>query len=38
MLVDRNTDEVLRQIPPEQILKMRHRLEELMGLIFDRTA
>jgi uncharacterized FlaG/YvyC family protein len=38
MLIDRNTDEVLRQIPPEQILKMRHRLEELMGLLFDRTA
>jgi flagellar protein FlaG len=38
MLIDRNTDEVLRQIPPEQILKMRHRLEELMGLLFDSTA
>ena len=37
-LVDRNTDEVLRQIPPDQILKMRQRLEELMGLILDTSA
>ena len=37
-LIDRETDEVLRQVPPDQILKMRQRLEELMGLIFDSTA
>lgn len=37
-LVDRDTDEVLRQVPPDQILKMRQRLEEVMGLIFDGTA
>ena len=37
-LVNRETEEVLRQIPPEQILKMRQRLEELMGILFDSTA
>jgi flagellar protein FlaG len=37
-LVNRDTEEVLRQVPPEQILKMRQRLEELMGIIFDGTA
>ena len=37
-LVNRNTDEVLRQVPPDQILAMRQRLEELLGLIFDTTA
>ena len=37
-LIDRDTEEVLRQIPPDQILKMRQRLEELMGLIFDTTV
>ena len=37
-LVNRDTQEVLRQIPPEQILKMRQRLEELMGILFDSTA
>jgi len=37
-LVDRDTQEVLRQVPPEQILNMRHRLEEMLGVIFDQTA
>jgi flagellar protein FlaG len=37
-LVNRETDEVLRQLPPDQILKMRQHLQELMGLMFDGTA
>ncbi len=37
-LVDSDTNEVLRQMPPDQILKMRQRLEEVMGLMFDGTA
>lgn len=37
-LVDRDTQKVLRQIPPDQILAMRQRLEELLGVIFDQTA
>ena len=37
-LVNRDTKEVIRQIPPDQILQMRQRLEELMGVMFDTTA
>lgn len=37
-LVNSDTDEVLRQIPPDQILKMRQHLQELMGMMFDGTA
>ncbi len=37
-LIDRDTQKVLRQIPPDQILAMRQRLEELLGVIFDQTA
>jgi len=37
-LVDRDTQQVLRQVPPEELLRMRQRLEELMGVIFDHTA
>jgi flagellar protein FlaG len=37
-LVNRDTDEVLRQLPPDQILRMRQRLQELQGLLFDESA
>lgn len=37
-VIDRDTGEVLRQMPPEQILRMRQRLQELMGVLFDVTA
>jgi flagellar protein FlaG len=37
-LVNADTEEVIRQMPPEAILKMRQRLEELLGIIFDTTA
>ncbi len=37
-LVNSNTDEVIRQMPPEAILKMRQRLEELLGVLFDTMA
>ena len=37
-IIDRNTGEVLRQIPPDQILKMRHHLREALGLVFDHMA
>ena len=37
-LIDRDTQKILRQIPPDQILAMRQRLEELLGVIFDQTA
>lgn len=37
-VIDRNTGDVIRQLPPEQILKMRQHLQELMGVMFDVTA
>jgi flagellar protein FlaG len=37
-IIDRDTGEVLRQIPPDQILKMRHHLREALGLVFDHMA
>ena len=33
-IIDSETDEVLRQIPPEEVLKMRERLAEAAGVIF----
>lgn len=37
-IIDRDTGEVLRQIPPDQILKMRRHLREALGLVFDHIA
>jgi flagellar protein FlaG len=34
---DRETDEVIRQIPPEELLKIREKMVELTGLLFDQT-
>ena len=34
-IVNRDTGETVRQIPAEQILKMRQRMQELSGSIFD---
>ncbi len=37
-LVDHATNEVIRQVPPDQILKLRQRIEEFLGVVFDQTA
>jgi len=34
-VVDQNTDEVIRQIPPEELLKLTQHLAELTGNIVD---
>ena len=34
---DRETDEVIRQIPPEELLTIREKMVELTGLLFDQT-
>lgn len=36
-VVDTETDEVIRQVPPEEILDMHTRLEELRGNIVSTT-
>ena len=38
MVVDRTTDEVVRQIPSAEIVALRQRLEETAGGFFDETA
>lgn len=35
---DRETEEVLREIPPEQILDLVAKLQELVGLLVDKRA
>jgi len=37
-VIDRDTGDELKQLPPEEILKMRQHLQELMGVLFDVTA
>lgn len=34
-VLNRETDEVIRQIPPESMLKMAQRIEDLTGLLVD---
>lgn len=37
-VVDRATDEVVRQIPSEEVLRLRQRLAEMTGVLFDGSA
>ena len=37
-VIDSETDEVIRQIPSEEILEMQHRLGEMNGLLFRNRA
>lgn len=37
-VVDSETDEVIRQIPPEHVLKLVQRLESLDSLMFEEQA
>ncbi len=34
-IIDRDTREVIRQIPPEELLHIAARLNDLVGLLFD---
>ncbi len=35
---ERNTGEVIRQVPPEEVLDLKKKLEDLVGLLFDQKA
>lgn len=35
---DRQTDEIIREIPPEQFLDLVAKLQELVGLLVDKRA
>jgi flagellar protein FlaG len=37
-VVDRSTKEVIRQIPPEDLLQLHDKLEELRGVLFNGKA
>jgi len=34
-VVDKDTGEVIKQFPPEQVLKLRERLSEMSGLLVE---
>ena len=37
-VINRDTDQVIRQIPPERLVHLREKLEELQGVLFnDKT-
>ncbi|MCG6966522.1 MAG: flagellar protein FlaG [Chromatiaceae bacterium] len=37
-VVDRETEEVVRQIPSEELMRLRKRLQEAAGVIFQDSA
>ena len=37
-VVDKESDEVIRQIPPEEVVALRERMAEMRGLLFDREG
>lgn len=37
-VIDRETDEVVRQIPSEELMRLRKRLEQAAGAIFQGSA
>jgi len=38
MLFEKGTDKLIRQIPPEAILNLKQRINDLLGIIYDKTA
>ncbi len=37
-VVDPKTNKVIKQIPPEELLKLREKLDELIGILFEARA
>ena len=37
-VTDKNTGELIREIPPEQVLNLMDKLDEMMGILFDQKA
>ena len=37
-VVDKASDEVIREIPPEEVVKMRARFKEMAGLLLEETV
>lgn len=36
-VIDGDTNEVIRQIPPEEMLRVSAHIKELLGVLFDKT-
>jgi len=37
-VLDTDTQEVIRQIPPQELLRFSARIQELLGVLFDESA
>ena len=37
-IIDRESGEMVHQIPPDQILKLRSHLRDVLGMVFDHMA
>lgn len=37
-LYEKGTEKLIRQIPPDEILRLRQRMSELLGAIYDSTV
>lgn len=37
-VTDKETGDVIREIPPEQVLNLMAQLDEMMGILFDKKA
>ncbi len=37
-IIDKKTNEVVRQIPPEYLLELAKKVDELVGLLFSKEA
>ncbi len=37
-IVDRKTDEVIKQFPPEYLIELAKKIDELVGLLFSKEA
>jgi flagellar protein FlaG len=37
-IVDTKTGEIIRQIPPDEVLRLREHFKEMVGLILEKTV
>jgi len=37
-VIDKDTDKVIRELPPEELQRLHQNLKEAIGLIFDKMA
>jgi len=37
-IFEKGTDKLIRQIPPEEFLRLKERINDLLGIIYDETV